>query len=705
LKLKSRFHNPKNIRKMQKIVSYIVALLCISSAFAQVDRSKLPEPGEPRPIEIGDYESFELKNGLKVFVVENNKLPRVAFRLALDLEPVLEKDKAGYVGMVGQLMERGTTSRTKEQLDEEIDFIGASISVGSSSAFASGLSKYSEKVLELMTDIIFNPTFPEEELEKIRTQTISGIAQSKDSPDAIAGNISRALVYGKDHPYGEISTEESVKNVTVEDIKKYHETYFKPNVAYLAVVGDITKKEAEKLVKKYFSSWKSGDVPMPTYQDPAIPQDRSVAIHNRSSSVQSVINVTYPVELEPYTQDAIEARVLNQILGGGGSARLFMNLREDKGYTYGAYSSLSPSELIGRFNASASVRNEVTDSAVVEFIYELERLRTEKVSDDELDLAKNSISGSFARSLESAQTVATFALNTAIYDLDKDYYSTYLQKVEAITADDLLETANKYIKPDAAYVTVVGKAAEIEEGLKQFGEISYFDTFGNPVDPAAAKLPDGVTASTVINDYIDAIGGKEKLAAVQTLKMEMAAEAMGQQLMITRQHKAPKKLNVTVSVGGQVMNEQRFDGANASMKQMGQSVPLTDEQKAAMGLEAYPFPEIYYDEMGVETKLVGIEEIDGNEAFVVEVTTKDGKTTSVYFDRESKFIIRESTTQQTPQGQTVTQNVDYGDYQEVNGIMLPHMMKIPLGPGFKAEAKMQKVEIDVDLDDAIFEVE
>lgn len=691
---------------MQKIVSTIAALLFVSSAFAQVDRSKLPEPGEPRPIEIGDYESFELKNGLKVFVVENSKLPRVAFRLSLDLEPVQEKEKAGYIGMVGDLMQRGTTSRTKEQLDEEIDFLGASVSVGSSSAFASGLSKYKEKVLELMTDVIFNPTFPEEELEKMRKQRLSGLAQTKESPDAIASNISRTLVYGKDHPYGEIATEESVKNVTVEDIRKYHETYFKPNVAYLAVVGDINKKEAQKLVKKYFGSWEAGEVPMPEYEDPEIPQERTVALHNRSSSVQSVINISYPIELEPYTDEQLQARVLNSIFGGAGlSTRLNMNLREDKGYTYGANSSISSSELIGRFYAGASVRNEVTDSAVAQFVYEMEKIRTEKVTADEMELAKNSIAGSFARGLESPQTVASYALSTAINDLEEDYYATYLNRVNDITADDLLEFAQKYVRPEKAYVTVVGKASEVEEGLKKFGSISYYDAFGNPVDPAAAKLPDGVTAQTVIDDYIAAIGGKDKIKAIQTIKMEMAADAMGQRLTITRQFKAPGKMNTSITMGGQMVNEQRVDGDNASMKQMGQNVPLTEEQKAAMAMSAYPFPEIYYDEMEIETELVGLEEVDGNEAFVVEVSTAAGEKSSVYFDKESKFIIRKSTSQKTPQGQTVSQNVDFGDYKEVEGVMIPHIMKLPLGPGIKAEAKMQNVEIDEDLDDALFEVE
>jgi predicted Zn-dependent peptidase len=382
---------------MKTLYIILIALSVTIGAFAQVDRSKLPEAGPAREIKIGDYESFTLKNGMQVFVVENHKLPRVSFSLVLDREPILEGDKAGYTSMVGQMLRRGTTTRTKEQLDEEIDFIGASLGASSTAVYGSSLTKHKDKMLELMTDIMFNSTFPEEELDKIKTQTISGLAANKDDPNAISANVSTVLVYGKEHPYGEITTEETVNNITIEDIKSYYQTYFKPNIAYLAIVGDINKKEAQKLVKKLFGKWEKGDVPKPTYTLPKAPDKTIVAMVDKSSAVQSVVNITYPIVLKPGTPDLVKSRVLNQILGGGSSARLFVNLREDKGYTYGAYSSITSDELVGEFSASASVRNEVTDSAIVQFNEELIRIKNEPVSQEELDLAISSISGSFAR--------------------------------------------------------------------------------------------------------------------------------------------------------------------------------------------------------------------------------------------------------------------------------------------------------------------
>ena len=668
--------------KYIKYTSYIVAgllLLVGQVSYSQVDRSKLPEPATPRPIEIGDYDSFTLKNGLTVFVIQNNKLPRVTYRLQIDREPIMEGDKVGMLGMVGGLMRRGTTTRTKEQLDEEVDFLGASLSAGSSAVFASGLSKYSEKVLELMADMVLNPTFPEEELEKIRTQELSGIAQVKDDPDAISDNLSTALVYGNDHPYGEITTEESIKAVTAEDIRNYHDTYFRPNVAYLAVVGDIDTKTAKKLVTKYLGSWESGEVPAPTYKDPSAPEKNQVGIVNRSSSVQSVINVTYPVELVTGTEDVIPVRILNTILGGGSSARLFMNLREDKGYTYGAYSSLSSDDLVATFSAGASVRNEVTDSAVSEILFEMNRLISEEVSDEELELAKNSISGSFARSLENPQTVASFAINSKIYNLPDDYYATYIQKVQAVTKEDIKKMAAKYIKPENAYITIVGKAGEVAEGLTRFGEIKYYDEFGNEVDPSQAKLPEGLTAEQVIKDYFKAIGGKDAYEKFENLTLKMTAKMMGQELTMTQIFAKGLKSNVSMGMQGMTVMSSITDGEKASMTQMGQKPPLDEQTQEELLFANSLFGEFDLMDAGADLKLVGVEQINGREAYQIDVTLSKGANYSLFFDAETGLKVRYSKVMDTPRG-AMTNSLDFSDYQSVDGMMVPFTTIQKVGP-------------------------
>lgn len=688
--------------KLKNIITLILTIGMVSG-FAQVDRSKLPEPATPRPINIGEYESFELKNGLKVFIIENHKLPRVSYNLLVDREAILEGDKVGYLSMAGQLMQRGTETRTKEQIDEEVDFIGASLFAGSTNVFASGLSKYSEKIMELMTDVAFNPTFPEDELEKIRKQTLSGLAQSKENPGAIASNLNQALVFGSNHPYGEIQTEETTNNITAEDLKKYHATYFKPNISYLAIVGDVDVKEMKKLVKTYFGSWEAGEVPAPTFEDPKAPEKTKVGIVNRSSSVQSVVNITYPVKLAVGSDDEIKVRVMNQILGGSFSGKLNMNLREDKGYTYGSRSSLSSDELISRFNANADVRNEVTDSAIVQMIYEMDQMRNGEITEEELELAKNSIAGSFSQSLERPQTVANFALNTAIYNLPADYYNTYLQKVQAVTIEDVKATAQKYLKPENAYINVVGKASEVAESLKQFGELTYYDTYGNEVDPSLSKLPDGLTAETVIDNYLKAIGGKEKIKSVNAVHMKMEASMMGNTINIEATKLAPNKSMQEVKMGGNVVQKQVFDGEKGASSGMGGSQKVEGDAAKDMAISSAIIEEVAMVERGISMKLSAVENIDGSDAYGVEVSMPSGKKSTRYYDSESGLLVRTTNVLEGPQG-SMTVSTDYDDYKEFEGIMFPTLIIQPMGPQ-KMNIKVTEVVVNGDVDISKFSVE
>ncbi|NQX99480.1 MAG: insulinase family protein, partial [Flavobacteriales bacterium] len=363
---------------MKKIVSIICALTLVTGVFAQkLDRSKRPVAGAAPEIKLGKIESFTLANGLKVFVVENHKLPKVAYSLTLDVDPVMEGDMAGYISTTGELLGRGTTNRTKQKIDEEIDFIGATLSTRAGGAYGSSLKKHQDKLLAIMSDVIMNAKFTQEELDKIKKQTISGLASAKDNPDAIATNVKSVLLYGNKHPYGEITTGKTVEKITLEKCKEYYTTYFRPNVSYMAVVGDITVEEAKKNVEKYFGSWKKGDVPTHKYRTPQAPAKTTVAFVHKEGSTQSVINITYPINLKHNSPDVIKAKIMNSILGGSATARLFMNLREGHGFTYGAYSRIRASQLVGNFNANAKVRNEKIKQ-MQKMEKESKRLREEK---------------------------------------------------------------------------------------------------------------------------------------------------------------------------------------------------------------------------------------------------------------------------------------------------------------------------------------
>ncbi|HLW21308.1 MAG TPA: pitrilysin family protein [Cyclobacteriaceae bacterium] len=649
----------------------IISLFVSSVAIAQIDRTKLPEPGPAPQIKLGEVEEFTLANGLRVFVVENNKLPRVAFSLVLERDPLFEGEKAGLTGFVGEMLTAGTTTRTKEQLDEEVDFIGASLSAGSTSLFGSSLKKHQDKILELMADVLFNPVFPQSELDKQKKQALTGLAQAKDNPDAISSVVTSALVYGKNHPYGENQTEETTENVTVEDIKSYYNTYFKPNIAYLAIVGDIDKKEAEKLVNQYFGKWEMGEVQALEYQNPATPDKIQVGIVDRPASVQSVIKLGYPVEMNPAKDDFLSTRLLAHILGGGSSSRLFMNLREDKGFTYGAYSSIGSDKLVASFSASAAVRTEVTDSAIHEMIYEIRNIVENGITEEELEEAKANLSGSFGRSLENPSTIASFAINIARYDLPEDYYSTYLQRLNALTVEDINAAAKKYIQPENMYITIVGKGDDFKDKVSRFGEVKLYTNTGEEAKEIAVDAD--VTAEKVLEKYLEAIGGKEKAEEIKTAQIEQSAELQGQKLVISTTHDlSAMTFQQEVSMMGQVMQKITMENGKATMEGQGQSMTMTDEQYEEAKMGMYIFPELHYEEMGYSLTLGGIQEVDGVQAYKMTIANPTGSEVINYYQVDTGLKIKS----ESPTTGTVT----FNKYEDIEGIQYPRELTLQM-PG------------------------
>lgn len=684
---------------MRTIYTLMLTLLSIGLV-AQIDRTKLPEPAPERPIQIGDYEQFQLDNGLTVILVENDKLPRLSWTLTFNTGPITEGDKAGYAGIFGQVMSAGTTSLTKDEFNEEIEFMGANISAGASSVFATSLSKYKTEVLDLMTDLLFNPRFPEDEFERAIEQTLTGLKSAKDSPDAIAANVRGVVNYGKDHPYGELVTEETVKNITMDDLKAHYQKFFKPNIAYLVIVGDIKAREAKKLVNDYFGKWESGDVVKEEFVQPETPNERAIAFVDRPSSVQSVISISYPIDNKPGSEDAIKLALLNRIFGGAGlSTRLNMNLREDKGYTYGANSSIGSSRYSATFNAGASVRNEVTDSAMVEFIKEMELISTEMVSDEELAIAKSSAKGAFARSLESTATVAQFALNAELNDLPDDYYATYLQKIEAVTKEDLLAVAKKYIRPEQANVVVVGKAEEVAAKLKAFGTITYYDDEANVVSDPTQVVMGNVSADEVLANYVQAIGGKEALDKVETLQYKSTGTLSmgGQSIELNRNvyQKAPDKFLDETIVTMMGTTKQIYNGGEAKMIAGGQTVPVQGPMAAPLKYLGVLFAERFYGELGYEYVYKGIKEVNGKNSHRIDVKI-DGATFIEFYDVDSGLKV------QADLGQSGVYTFE--DYREVDGIMMPFKLivksaQIPA----PLEFIVSEVKINEAIDDSMFE--
>lgn len=698
---------------MKKLSIYILSLTMITGAFAQkLDRSKVPAPAPAPKINLSQPATFTLPNGLKVFVVENHKLPKVAFSLSLDVDPVLEGDMKGYVDITGQLLERGTTNRTKQQLDEEIDFIGATLSTSANGVYASSLKKHQAKILEILSDVVLNSDFKQEELDKLKKQTISGIASSKDDPDAIAANVRSVLIYGKKHPYGEITTEETVENVTLEACKNYYKTYFRPNVSYLAVVGDVSVKEIQPLIEKYFAAWEKADVPVNKYKMPAAPKQTEVAFVHKEGASQSVINITYPVNLKKSNPDVVKTRILNSILGGSATARLFMNLREKHGYTYGAYSTLSADELVGYFNANAKVRNDVTDSALTQFMVELNRIADEKVTADELQGMKNYASGIFAYTLQDPQTIARFAIETEKYKLPADYYATYMEQIAAVTVDDVKEMAEKYITPNNAIILVVGNK-KIADKLTEFDadqKISYYDIYGNDYVEALKPAPEGVTAETVMNKYIEAKYGvakgkalDKKLKKIKDITVRMDASIQGQSINVTRYQKAPNKFANAITMGTMVIQKQTFNGTTGKSSGMQGNEDITGDDLEDLKLSSVMFLDAKYTDHGITYELLGVEPINGEDAYKMVQTKPNGETETEWFNVASGLKVKSMSVQENDKmPEPITVVTELSDYKEVNGIMFAHKTKQVFGPQ-TLDMTVTAVEINTKLGDEVFE--
>lgn len=668
-------------------------------------RASAPAAGAARPIQIGTFEEFTLANGLKVIVVENHKLPQVSYSLTIDRDPIMEREKAGLSEMAGSLLATGTTGKTKAQIDDAVDFLGANLSTGGTGGFASSLTKHTDKILSLFSEVILSPSFPAAEFDKLKTQTLSGLQTQKDDPNAISGNVSSVLTYGKDHPYGEITNEITVSNLTLDDCKQYYQTYFQPGNSYLVIVGDITPADAKAKAEKYFGKWPAGKTPANKYHTPKPVEKTEVAFVDKAGAVQSVINVIHPIELMPGQPDVIPANVMNTILGSGFSGRLFKNLREDKAYTYGAYSSLNTDELVGSFSASASVRNEVTDSAVVQFLYELNRMRNEPVTDSELELAKNFIAGGFARSLESPRTVANFALNMNMYNLPKDYYETYLQKLSNVSVSDIQRVARKYVDPDRARIIVVGNKDAVMDKLARFdkedGKVQEYDIYGNAKKAMKATATD-MTIEVLMDRYFDAIGGTDKVKAVKSMDQSYSMELMGMQ-MTTRQVIDNGKFYMSMTAPGMNIMQQVFDGQKGKIESMGAPVPTGEKELAEMRKQSYPFPELLYGQEGYKAELKGVDEVDGNPCYKVLVTDPEGGTSTVYYDMHSSLKRKEVQVQEQG-GQSVTTTVEYGDYKQVDGILIPHTMTVSGPMPAPMVMKATNIQVNPKVDPALFKI-
>ncbi|NCT19049.1 MAG: insulinase family protein [Flavobacteriia bacterium] len=674
------------------IISLCLCFFIATIVTAQIDRSKRPVPGPAPTINLSEPQIFNLDNGLKVMVVRNTKLPRVRIQMLIDNPLYAAGDKVGVESLLAAMLGNGTTSIPKDKFNEEIDFLGASVNFGSQSAFASSLSKYFSRVFELMADAAINPLLTEEEFQKEKDKLLESLKNNKTDVSTVSRQVATALVYGKTHPKGEFVTEESVRRITFQDVKNYYDNFFSPANAYLIVIGDANTSEVQSLANLHFSKWTGKTVPRVDYSAPKDVQFTQINFIDMPNAVQSEIVVENVVNLKMSDTDYYAVLIANRILGGDFNSLLNMNLREAKGYTYGARSSTGAGKDVTRFSASTSVRNAVTDSSVVEMLKEIRFIRDHKVTPEQLHNAKAKYTGDFVLALERPETVANYALNIETQKLPKDFYENYLRKINAVTEADVQRVAKKYYLADNLRIVVTGKGSEILEGLKNIKNtdgklipVFYFDIYGNPTKEPNynIEIDASITAETVLNNYINAIGGKSKLEGVNTLFTSANAEMQGMQLRMELKSTNSNKNSLAILMGGMAMQKTIFNGQTGYTMAQGQKIDFTAEQVESSKTSAVPFPEL--NAKGATLK--GVENVNGVNAYVIAFTDKSFG----YYDMQTGLKLKTETIQEI-NGTEMRTAINYGEYKEVGGIKFPHTIGVAAGP---QELKFEVADIKI----------
>lgn len=447
-------------------------------------RREMPPPLQSRPLNLPEPFETKLSNGLELVLIEDRRLPLINLRLAFRSGDA--NDPAALPGlsdMMSHLLTEGTAKHNSRELAEQIERLGATLSVGSSSDFttigASGLAIFASEILELIAEVTLSATFPQNEVDLARENTIQMLIQQRAQPNFLASERMAKVMFGE-HPYSRISpTPESLAALTRDDLSSFRDAAFLPNNAVMIVVGDFEREALLAEIEGLFGAWKT-PAPEPLSVAPLpVRSRRNTYIIDRTGSAQSNIVIANN-GITRTSPDYFPLLLMHTILGANASSRLFMNLREEKGYTYGAYSNLDARRLAGTFRATAEVRTAVTGASLHEFFYELNRIRDEAVSPEEITNAKSYLTGVFPIRIETQEGLTDQLVSIKMFNLPDDYLGIYRDRVNAVTTEDIQRMAQTYVQTDRAAVVIVGDAAEITEQVKPYAEeIEFYDTEGN----------------------------------------------------------------------------------------------------------------------------------------------------------------------------------------------------------------------------------
>ena len=697
---------------MKKVIIVALSIVLLQHGFAQikVDRSKKPAAGPAPAISIKDPVIFTLPNGMTVLVVENHKFPKVSASLNIDAGPILEGKRTGLVNLMGQMLGEGTTNMPKDKFDEAVDIIGAEVSLYASGGSASALTRYFEKAFNLMADGLKNPAFPQASFDKLKSLTITGLKSNEKSAPAIAARVAAALSYGKQTAMGEFTTEETVKGLILKDVKDAYKNYITPSRSYLTFVGDITPAAAKELTTKAFGRWSGKKLSLPVIPLVKNPAKTEIDFVDVPSAVQGELNVGNLVSNPMNNKDYHALLVANQILGGGAESKLFMNLREKHGFTYGSYSRIGSGRFQSLFTASAAVRSDKVDSATAEIFSEILNMRDGKITQEELDIAKAKYNGSFALGMEDPSRTATYASNILINNLPKDFYKTFLQKINSVSLNDLKRVSGIYFNENHSRIVIAGNGSVILPKLMRLGyPVKKFDRYANPViDKAAdvkgietAKNTNSISASEIIETYLKAIGGKDEVKKVTSMSSVIGLDMMGRSFEGVEKKMNPGMQMLELKMGTMTVMKMVFNGTSGFQQQGPQKKDLSEKEIKEAQDDKGVIPQLYYITDGAyKTDYLGTGKVDDEDTYRLKVVMPSGRTSIQEYSVKTGLLLKEETTS-IQEGADVPMTIEYKNYKKTGALLLPTEITRNAG-GQEIPFKYKEIKLNEGVTDADF---
>ncbi len=669
------------------------------NVIAKEDPRKKPEALPAKEFNFPKYETITLDNGLKVFIVNDDQQPTVNFRILLNGGSLADGNKSSVSDITTQMLIKGTAKYSALDIANKLDGLGLSLNVSSSAdycqVYGSGLKKHLQTLLEITNELLTAPTFPQDELDKLKSISIADVKQMKARSSSVAAAIGRIALYGSEHPYAKMASEETINSLQVNDLKQYFKSNFIPNNATMVITGDVSAKNIKKDLEKYFSNWKKG-----TKNEFAVPEIKpepvGVYFVSRPGAVQSSINVvTQGVPRNHPDYDKLN--FTSSIIGAGFAGRLFKTLRETYSYTYTPFGYITSTKFTNRFSCGADVRGDVTDSSIIVINDQLELLTKEMPSDAELNLLKKYEIGQYLMAFSSKDYSGMLIQNADFYGLNINDIKTQHLKIQKYTPIDMMTTAKKYMNPRGSYIVVVGDP-KIKPSLEKFGKIYEYNTDYLPETGAKAKAEKiDLSANQLIDKYVNAIGGKDKINSINTIiatgKIDFSIQGQTLPGSVEEKTKAPNKKYSMMDLG-MMQNVYWCNGTKAWMKVGNTTSEAEPDDFEKIKAQSTIMRDANLINLGYKVEVIGKQK-----DWIVAKVSKNKEELTYFYDAKTFLIVKKEWAEPMQDGMLPVTEI-YSDYKDFGGVKFPTTVK--LETAMYNYTQSLKYEINSPIDDADF---